>query len=164
MEQLNKVENSSVQVNEMVNSILGDSLTEIDNYINKVKVMFIDNQEIIDQDLDRIILQIPVYVYNLVVLAQQIEMKKGLSKEHAKYAQNEAMLNATGTVADKTAKAEIATTEDRITMLAYTTASNIVGNKIDRAMSILDSAKKVQARKLAEMKLTGMSVNAIGQF
>lgn len=164
MQQLNKVENSSVQVNEMVDSILGDSLKDIDTYMDKVKTIFIDNQEIIDQDLDRIILQIPVYIYNLVVLAQQIEMKKGLSKEHAKYAQNEAMLNATGTVADKTAKAEIATTEDRITMLAYTTASNIVGNKIDRAMAILDSAKRVQQRKLAEMKLTGMSVNAVGSF
>lgn len=164
MQQLNKVENSSVQVNEMVDSILGDSLKDIDTYMDRVKTIFIDNQEIIDQDLDRIILQIPVYIYNLVVLAQQIEMKKGLSKEHAKYAQNEAMLNATGTVADKTAKAEIATTEDRITMLAYTTASNIVGNKIDRAMAILDSAKRVQQRKLAEMKLTGMSVNAVGSF
>jgi len=164
MEQLNKVENSSVHVTEMVDTILGDSLKEVDTYMEKVKAIFIDNQEIIDQDLDRIILQIPVYVYNLVVLAQQIEMKKGLSKEHAKYAQNEAMLNATGTVADKTAKAEIATAEDRITMLAYTTAANIVGNKIDRAMAVLDSAKKVQARKLAEMKLTGMSVNAVGSF
>lgn len=164
MQQLNKVESSSIQVDEMVNSILGDSLKEIDDYMNKVKIIFIDNQEILDQDLDRIILQIPVYIYNLVVLAQQIEMKKGLSKEHAKYAQNEALLNATGTVADKTAKAEIATAEDRITMLAYTTAANIVGNKIDRAMAILDSAKKVQQRKLAEMKLTGLSVNAVGQF
>lgn len=164
MEQLNKVENSSVHVNEMVSSILGDSLNEIDTYMDKVKTIFIDNQEIIDQDLDRIILQIPVYIYNLVVLAQQIEMKKGLSKEHAKYAQNEALLNAQGTVADKTAKAEIATTEDRITMLAYTTAANIVGNKIDRAMAVLDSAKRVQQRKLAEMKLTGMSVNAVGSF
>ena len=164
MGNLDKVENSSVQINEMVDLIIGDNLKEIDDYMEKVKTVFIDNQEILDGDLDKIILRIPVYIYNLVVIAQQIEMKKGLSKEHAKYSQNEAMLNSTGTVAEKQAKAENASVDDRLTMLAYTNAASIVSNKIDRAMTILDSAKKVQARKLAELKLTGQASNAIGQF
>lgn len=161
MSELNKVENSSVQVSEMVELILGDSLKEVDTYIDKVRNIFIENKEILDQDLDKIVLQIPVYVYNLIVLAQQIEMKKGLSKEHAKYAQNEALLNATGTVADKTAKAENATVQDRITQIAYTTAASIVGKKVDGAMAILDSAKKVQQRRLAELKLTAQAGNSV---
>jgi hypothetical protein len=72
------------------------------------------------------------------------------------------MLNATGTVADKTAKAENQTAEDRLVQIAYNTASALVKSKIDGAMAILDSAKKVQARKLAEMKLTGQAGSAVG--
>jgi len=161
---INKVESSSVQINEMVDTILGDSLSELDNYMDKVRAVFIDNQELLDQDLDRIILQIPVYVYNLIVLAQQIEMKKGVAKEHAKYAQNEAMLNATGTVADKTAKAENDTVQDRLVQTAYNTASSIVTRKIEGACAILDAAKKIQARKMLEKKLTAQAGSAVGNF
>ena len=164
MDQLNKIENSSVQVNEMVTAILGDSLNEIDNYINLVRNCFINDKQLQDGDLDRIILQIPVYIYNLITLAQQLEMKKGLSKEHAKYAENEALLNAVGTVNDKKAIAENKTIQDRVTMNAYTTACTIVKSKIDGAMAILDSAKKVQQRRIAEMKLTGAAGSSVGAF
>ena len=164
MDNLQKVEESSAQVNEMVNLILGDSLNELDAYMERIRGIFVNNQEILDQDLNRIILEIPTYVYNLIVLMQQIEMKKGLSKEHAKYAQNEAMLNATGTVADKTAKAENATVQDRITMTAYNTASSIVTKKIEGAMAILDSAKKVQQARSKEKALTAAATNSVGSF
>lgn len=164
MEQLNKVENSAIQVNEMVNTILGDSLTEIDNYINIVRTCFIENTQILDADLDKIILQIPVYIFSLIEISQQIEMKRGISKEHAKYAENEALLNAVGTVNDKKAIAENKTVQDRITQNAYSTAASIVKSKIDGAMAILDSAKKVQQRRIAEMKLTGAAGNSVGAF
>lgn len=162
MEELNKVENTSVHIQQMVDEIVGDSLTEIDNYMTTVRKIFIENAEILDGDLDKIILNIPTYVYYLIEVAQRIEMRKGVSKEHASYAKNEAMLNATGTVADKTAKAENQTAEDRLVQIAYNTASALVKSKIDGAMAILDSAKKVQARKLAEMKLTGQAGSAVG--
>lgn len=161
---LTKVETSAAQVNEMVKDILSDSLVEIDNYITVVRQCFLSEQEILDSDLDRIILQIPVYIYNLIVLAQQIEMRKGLSKEHASYAKNEALLNATGTVAEKTAKAENQTVTDKIVMLAYTTANSIISSKIDGAMAILDSAKKVQQKRMKEKQLTATAGNAVGAF
>lgn len=168
MDNLQKVEESSAQVNEMVNLILGDSLNELDAYMERIRGIFINNQEILDQDLNRIILEIPTYVYNLIVLMQQIEMKKGLSKEHAKYAQNEAYLNmqieGKMTVADKTAKAENATVQDRITMTAYTMASSIVTKKVEGAIAILDSAKKVQAARSKEKALTAAATNAVGAF
>lgn len=164
MENLQKVEDSSSQVTEMVNLILGDSLKDLDSYLEKVRSVFISEQEILDQDLNRIILEIPVYIYNVIVFAQQLEMKKGLSKEHAKYAQNEAMLNATGTVADKTAKAENATVQDRVTMAAYNMASSIVTRKVEGAIAILDSAKKVQAARAKERALTAAAGNGVGTF
>ena len=162
MEQLNKVENTSKNIQEMVDEILGDSLKELDDYIALVRKIFIESPEIIDVDLDKILLSIPTYTYYVLEIAQRLEMRKGVSKEHASFAKNEAMLNATGTVADKTAKAENQTAEDRLVQIAYNTASALVKSKLDGAMAILDSAKKVQARKLAEMRLTGQAGSAVG--
>ena len=162
MEQLNKVENTSKNIQEMVDEILGDSLKELDDYIALVRKIFIESPEIIDGDLDKILLSIPTYTYYVLEIAQGLEMRKGVSKEHASFAKNEAMLNATGTVADKTAKAENQTAEDRLVQIAYNAASALVKSKLDGAMAILDSAKKVQARKLAEMRLTGQAGSAVG--
>lgn len=161
-ESLQKVENSVTNLSEMVDLILGDQLQEIDNYLTVVRQCFMAEQEILDSDLDKIVLQIPVYLYNLIVFAQQLEMRAGVAKEHATYAMNEAILGAAGTAQQKQATAENATVQDKLTELAYKTATKTVGRKIDGAMAILDSAKKVQQRRLKEKALTKMAGDAVG--
>ena len=91
-------------------------------------------------------------------------MRKGLAKEQASYSKNEVLLTATGTVQQKEAYSEVQTTGDRLLQLAYTTASQIITNKINGAMSILDSTKKVQQKRLKEKALTNMAGNAVGAF
>ena len=164
MERLQQVENSSTSVDEMVQTILGDSLVDLDSYITKVRACFMEGQELLDDALDKIVLQLPTYMYNVIVFAQQLEMRKGVATEHQKYAKNEALLNATGTVSDKQAKAENDTAKERITELAYKTAASIVQKKLDGAMAILDSAKKVQQRRAKERALTSMAGNAVSAF
>lgn len=164
MEDLQKVEQSGQQVDQMVAAIIGDTTKELDAYLDIVRQCFLTNVEILDDDLDRIVLRIPVYLYPLIVLAQQIEIRKGLAKEQATFAENEALLTVTGTVQEKKAKAENQTAEGRITQLAYTTASSVIQRKIDGAMAILDSTKKVQQRRLKEKALTNAAGNSVGAF
>jgi hypothetical protein len=164
MEDLQKVEQSGQQVDQMVAAIIGDTTKELDAYLDIVRQCFLTNVEILDDDLDRIVLRIPVYLYPLIVLAQQIEIRKGLAKEQATFAENEALLTVTGTVQEKKAKAENQTAEGRITQLAYTTASSVIQRKIEGAMAILDSTKKVQQRRLKEKALTNVAGNSVGAF
>ena len=164
MEDLQKVEQNGQQVDQMVAAIIGDTTKELDAYLDIVRQCFLTNVEILDDDLDRIVLRIPVYLYPLIVLAQQIEIRKGLAKEQATFAENEALLTVTGTVQEKKAKAENQTAEGRITQLAYTTASSVIQRKIDGAMAILDSTKKVQQRRLKEKALTNAAGNSVGAF
>ena len=60
-------------------------------------------------------------------------MKKGISAENAKYFENDSLLGATGTVAEKQAKASNASIKDRVVQLAYKNASSIIQNKINTA-------------------------------
>ena len=164
-QQLQSVETDSALVQEMVEDILSESTQELDDYMSKVRTCFIDNVEISNEDLNKIILKLPTYVYYLQAYAQRLEMKKGLAIERAKNAYNEALLNAVGkTVGDKAAQAEIQTLQDRLVQLAYKSASAQIMKKIDSVMAILDSAKKVQNARLTEMKLTGQAGSAAVTF
>lgn len=164
--QVQQIEDNSSTVDELINNILGaqSQLNDLDNYLQEVRQKFVNELELLDADLDRIILQIPNYLYNLIVISQQLEMKKGLAKEQATYSKNEALLTATGTVQQKEAWAENQTSADRMIQLAYTTASNIVAKKIDGALDILDSAKKVQQRRAKEKVLTNAAGSTVGTF
>lgn len=113
-EGIQKIEANSSNIDEMVREIVTDKLNELDNYLSTVRECFINADEMLDDSLDKIVLQLPVYMYNVIVFAQQLEMRKGVASETAKYAKNEALLEATGTVNEKTAKAENQTAKERL--------------------------------------------------
>jgi len=146
----------------MVNSIIGNNSQEIDDYINMVRHSFLNDSQILDGDLDKIILKIPVYIYYLTQVLQEIDIRKGISAENAQYVENETLINSTGTVAEKQAKAQNATVNNRVVQLAYKNAAGKIQAKINAAMEILNSAKRVQQRRLEEMKLTKAAGNAVG--
>lgn len=158
------IENHSNQLNEIVAQLLGDRLSDLDNYMDKVREILSVNQEILDVDLARMIELIPIKLWDLTTLSAQIEMKKGVAKEVAKFSQNDSLLQATGTVADKSAKAENATAEDRLLMLAYNTAASIVAKKQAGAEALLDSLRLIQRKRIAEIKLTGVAGSSVTGF
>lgn len=164
MQQLEKVEASSAQVEEMVQALLGTRLNALDQYMEQVRICFSNGDELLDDALNKISLQLPTYLYDLVLFAQQLEMKKGVANETSKYAKNEALLNASGTVADKTAKAENSTIQDRINELAYKTAAAIVQKKLDGVMTMLDSVKKVRQAREKERTLTNLAGSSVASF
>lgn len=164
MEQLERVEASSAQVEEMVQALLGTRLNALDQYMEQVRICFSNGDELLDDALNKISLQLPTYLYDLVLFAQQLEMKKGVANETSKYAKNEALLNASGTVADKTAKAENSTIQDRINELAYKTAAAIVQKKLDGVMTMLDSVKKVRQAREKERTLTNLAGSSVASF
>ena len=164
MADLQTINESGNQIDQMVAAILGTTLNELDTYVADVRNCFLNGQEILDDDLDKIILRMPVYIYNIIVFSQQIEMRKGVASEQASFAENEALLLATGTVQEKKAKAENQTAQDRMMELAYKTASSVVQRKIEGALSIYDAAKKIQQRRMSEKKLTAAAGSGVGTF
>lgn len=163
-ELMNTVQTMSTQVDVMVNDLIGDIIIPLDNYLVTVRKCFLDNVEILDDDLNRIALQIPVYLYQLIELTQKLERQKAISKEQASFSKNDALLNSTGTVVEKTAKAENSTANDRLTQLVFSSALSLLQKKIEGAMVILDSVKKVQAQRNKEKALTNMAGSAVGAF
>lgn len=168
-EQIEQIQQNSIKVKEMVDLIIAQKdcwchLEELDKYVGTIREYFIANTDLSIDALNRIIFGLPQYLYKALDVLKEVEMDKGLSKEHAVYAKNDAVLTATGTVAEKQAQAENKTAENRITDLAYTTVLNMVKSKIEAANQIWDAAKKVQAAKLKDQAFTGMVGSAVGNF
>ena len=164
MEEIQRVEENGKQIDEMVAQIIGDRLDTINAYISDVRTLYLTGQEILDDDLAKISLRIPTLLYDIIVFAQGMEMRKGVATEQAKYALNDAQLKASGTVGDKKAIAENMTTKERITELAYKTAAGIVQKTIDGASAILDSTKKIQQTRLKEKQLSLMAGSSACTF
>ena len=164
MEQVDKINSNGVQLDEVVNGLLGDKLNTLDNYVAQVRTCFMSGKEILDEDLAKIVLQIPVFIYDVIEFAQQMEMRKGIAAEQATVAENEQLLNATGTVQEKKAKAENATVQDRFIEMAYKTAASIINRKVEGAIDILNSARKIQATRQKEKYLTEAAGNGVGAF
>lgn len=160
-ELLHGIENGAQQVDDIVNTIVGDKTKEIDEFIDKVRDLFLSDKDMNDGEIDRIMLKIPVYIYYLTTILQEIDIRKGVSLENAKFYENEQLLLATGTVAEKQAKANNSTIKNRVVALAYKSATALIQGKMNAAMEILSTAKKVQHRRLEEMKLTAIAGNAV---
>lgn len=161
---LNEVENNGKIVDDIVKDIIKDTTEPLDNYVETVKQCFANQVEILDNDLRAIMMEIPKLTYGLIVLMQQIEARKGLAKEQAVYAKNDALLQATGTVQQKEAHAENQTASNRLVQIAYNTAASILSKKVEAAMSLADSAKRVLSSRDKEKALTGLAGNSVGTF
>ena len=61
---LQKIETSSQQVDEIVKSIIGDKTVELDNYMNMVRNCFLNTNQVSDDDLHLISLRLGVYMFN----------------------------------------------------------------------------------------------------
>ena len=158
---MENVEANSLQIQEMVKELIKDSCQSLDDYIDNIKNLFLSDKPIPDSDLDKIILKIPTYIYYLTQYLQALDIRKGVSAETAKFSENEALLSATGTVAEKQAQAENASVNNRIVQQAYKVATSLVQAKVNGAMEILSSAKRIQQRRIEEMRLTKMAGDSV---
>lgn len=161
---IQKIETNSQQIDDIVRSIIGDKTAELDNYMTMIRNCFLNTNQVSDDDLHLISLRLGVYMYGLIDALEQLNIRKGVSKEQATYSENDVLLTATGTVQEKKAKAENQTAEDRMAQLAYASASNILMKKIDGANTILGTVKSVLASRKQEKVLTNMAGNSVGAF
>lgn len=165
MAELGKTETIAREVDQMVDTILGDSYKDFDAYMATVTSLFIGNKEILTADLNRIIGETTSRMWGLIPITQMIEMRKGAAKEQASYELNEALLKATGkTVSEKQAQAENQTLANRVEQLAYTTANSIVQAKVNAAKEIVYAAKKILDARMAEADLTRCQGSSVSTF
>jgi hypothetical protein len=159
------IEHSSV-IDSLVDEVLGNCLEPLESYLTYIKsILFNGDAYVTDNQLDNFIMQLPVYLYDLIDIAQRLEVKKGISSETAKLAESDSYLQLKeGTVSKKEKEAFALSREERLTALVFKTALDKIKAKIDASLEILSSMKKVQSKRIQDRSLSIMAGSSVPKF
>lgn len=159
-----KVEENSEIINSIVDSIVSNYCGQLDDYMKFVRSVVSDTTNPpSDIELDDFTLNIPVLLYFTGEAQEALGIKEDIAKAIKMEIYNDSYSNATGTVADKTAKAELTTQAEFIAQTAYSRAYKKVKLRMELATETLQSVKKVVSRRMSEYEITRADVSRINK-
>jgi hypothetical protein len=157
---IDKVESQSVELEQIVLKVVEKYCDTIDSYVENIRnVLDTEVNDLSIQDLNRILIKITTYSYFLSTRQEILGIRRDVADIVHKEKFNNAYINTTtGTVANKTAKAEEFSKEEEVVALVYDRAYKIIKMKNDAVCRLIDSIKKIVSSRLAEMQLANREV------
>ncbi len=150
------VENSSKQLNDIVNSIIQPYCKDLDGYVEFIKECLSDGENPpTDMELEDFCLNLSTYIYFAGGMVEQLGIRDDIAK--AVYKETYHSTRSTqdkGTVADKDSIAELNSQQELLTSICYTRAWKTMKAKVENAQELLQSCKKALSRRMTEMELT----------
>ena len=154
-------ENSDI-INGIVDRLVSDYCSQLDDYMSFVRSIVSDTKNPpTDAELDDFTLNIPVLIYFTGEAQEALGIKEDVSKAVKMELYNELYGKASGTVADKTAKAELLTQAEFIAHTAYSRAYKKVRLRMEAANETLQSVKKVISRRMSEYEIANIDQSRI---
>lgn len=157
-----RIDDNGDIINNIVNTLVDDYCRELDNYICFIKDILESDTPPTDTELDDFALNIPVRLYFAGEGQESLGVKEDIAKAVKQELYNAAFDSATGTIADKTAVAELAIQNETITHIAYSRAYKKIKARCEMANEVLQSVKKVITRRTTEYEMTRVTPERIG--
>ena len=163
LELQNRIDDNSKLLDEIVNKLVLEYCKPLDDYVAFIKSILDDTSNPpTDLELDDFILNLPVLLYFTGEALESLGIREDIAKAIRQELYNQAFDNATGTIADKTAEAELAVQNEQITQIAYQRAYRKVKLRMEAGYEILQSVKKVIGRREKAYELTKIDPARIG--
>jgi hypothetical protein len=155
LNKIKEVDNISCEMDEIVNGIIGKQCKELDEYIIYVKKIVDDTETPISTaELEDVILTIPSLLYFMGSVQESLGIREDVATFDKKEKYSRIIQTCDGTVQTKTATADIQTQNENLTMIIYQRAKKQLQAKYDIALELLQSAKKILNRRIAELELS----------
>ena len=152
-----RINHNSKMINDLTNKLVADYCKQLDNYVKFVQDLLQDDKHPpTAEELDDIVMNLPVLLYFCGEAQENLGIKTDVAKAVKQEKYNEIYNEVKGTIADKTAKSELAAQSETITHIIYDRAYKIVKEKMSAAYELLSSCKKVISRRMAEYELGGV--------
>ena len=153
------IEINSSYIDDIVDSITEPFMKDLDGYVKHIQKRLGDKANPpTDSELDEFCLNLSTLIYFAGEGAERIGVRDGVAKTTYKEAYNTYRLTyKKGTAIDKTNAAELKSLKENVVSMAYTSAYKSAKAKVDNAMELLASVKKVLQRRSDEMRLTRMA-------
>lgn len=162
--QLQKRVNTNAQlIDTIVNKLVAQYCEQLDEYMNYVRAVVTDTDNPpTDKELDDFILNLPVLLYFTGEGQESLGVKEDVAKAIKSELYNDVFSVSEGTIADKTAQAELATQAEYITHIAYQRAYKKIKLRMEIANELLQSVKKVVSRRMSEYDISRVDPQRIG--
>ena len=158
-----RIDANSDIVDGIVNRLVSDYCKPLDDYMNFIKGILDDMvNPPNDRELDDFTLNIPVLLYFTGEAQEALGVKEDVAKAIKQELYNEIYDKSTGTIADKTAAAELATQNEYIAHIAYQRAYKKIKLRMEAANETLQSIKKVISRRMVEYEVARVDSGRIG--
>lgn len=154
------IEDGSLHIEEVINSIIKEYSDELDEYVKFVKSI-LDNDEhpATDTELEDITMTLSTLIYYTSVGCEMLGVRDDVAKMSYKEAYNIARDSIDkGTVADKNTQAELQARQERIVAIIYEKSYKILKAKTECANELLSSAKKVLSSRMSANELSRTQV------
>ena len=149
-----RIDNNSKLINDLTNKLVADYCKQLDDYVRFIQSILQDDKHPpTAQELDDFCLNLPVLLYFAGEAQENLGIKTDVAKAVKQEKYNEIYQEVKGTIADKTAKSELAAQSETITHIIYDRSYKIVKNKLEYASELLQSVKKVITRRTTELEL-----------
>ena len=145
---VDRVEGKSQPMENAVQMIVERHTGELEKVIHNIRQLLNDEtDELTDKEIDNIMLQLPIILFDETDDQELVGMQSDLSSQIYKESYNEAYKIARGTIAHKNPAAELHTMTQKLDSLIYDRAYKIIKQKISMAIETLNAVKKVQASR-----------------
>ena len=132
----------------VIRTIVDNKTSEVSDIIHKIRAMLKDDTtELSDIEIDDILLQLPIVLYDAMDEQEIVGMQLDLANQIYKEAQSEAYRLARGTISDKNAVADLQTRAQQLEKILYDTSYKMIKQKFEMALETLNAVKKVQASR-----------------
>lgn len=157
---LNGTDENSVYVQSIVDNLVTECCASLDNYVDYVvNIMNNTDYPLTGIELDDIIMTIPAILYSVGTCQEKLGIKKDVSETTRKQMYNKIILETSGTATEKKSAAELKLFNEELVTVLYDRAYNIIKSKVAFATELLQSAKKVVSRRMAEAELSKVTPN-----
>ena len=124
--------------------------------INPLEVLA-KNANITNEELDDIIMTIPTLLYFISEQQEKLGIKHDVSKSSRELLYNKIYMDTPGTAGIKKARADSQLVNESLVNIVYSRTYTIIKSKVDFALELLQSAKKILSRRISENEITKLS-------
>ena len=151
---MKNVDNISGTIKEISDKLVNQYCSELDEEMSKIGDILVNSQDMTDNELDFEILNLANILYFVGAGQEDLGIKEDTCKAIRQEVYSRAREEATGTVADKTAQAELVAQAETMTLAIYSRAYKKVKLRMDAGYEMLNSLKKVMNKRITEMELS----------
>lgn len=150
-----QIENNSLNIEKVVKEVISKYCIDLDSLVEEIDTK-IRNSKLdgfSDQELETYCLKLSSFMYFCAAGQEMIGLRESIATAFNKEDYNNKYSNATGTIADKKAKAELESQDSMLTELIFNKAEKMMSSKLTYATYLLGSIKRVLNRRIEQMKM-----------